>query len=55
MTDLTTEELIDLLRGYSLGLKWSGNIAGGQIVGIAADRLEEMLRGISDKEHRAEV
>ena len=48
---MTTPELIDMLHGYSLGLKGSGNIAGGRLCEIAANRLkelEEKLNGISD-------
>lgn len=55
---MTTAELIDMLLGYSLGLKESGNIAGGLLCGVAADRLmelEEKLNGISHQGHPSEV
>ena len=39
---ITTKELIEMLRGYAVGLRGSGNIAGSLVVGIAADRLEEL-------------
>jgi hypothetical protein len=48
---ITTKELVEMIRGYSIGLRASGNIAGSLIVRIAADRLEELeekLHGISD-------
>lgn len=55
---MSTKVLVDILQGYSIGLRASGDIAGSSIVKIAADRLaelEEKLHGISDQEHQTEV
>ena len=39
---METKELIESLRGFALGLKGAGHIAGAEIVNAGADRLEEL-------------